>query len=105
MASARQISVGGVPIGAGAPVVVQSMTTTKTHDADATLAQIGRLVEAGCEIVRVAVPGLPDVAALRTIVAGSAIPVIADIHFNASLAVKAMDAGVAAVRINPGNIG
>lgn len=105
MASTRQISVGGVAIGGGAPVVVQSMTTTKTHDADATLVQIGRLRDAGCEIVRVAVPGLPDIAALPRIVAEAGLPIIADIHFNASLALKAMDAGVAAVRINPGNIG
>jgi len=105
MASARQIHVGGVPIGGGAPVAVQSMTTTKTHDADATLDQIGRLVEAGVDVVRVAVPGLPDIDALPRIVAESAVPIIADIHFNASLALKAMDAGVAAVRINPGNIG
>src|SRR5262245_18961998 len=105
MASRRQIRVGGVPIGGGAPVAVQSMNTTKTHDADATLAHIGALAEAGCEIVRVAVPGLPDAAALVRIVDESPLPVIADIHFNASLALKAMDAGVAAVRISPGNIG
>ncbi len=105
MASQRQINVGGVPIGGGAPVVVQSMTTTKTHDADATLAQVGRLAEAGVDVVRVAVPGLPDVEALPRIIAESPVPIIADIHFNASLALKAMDAGVAAVRINPGNIG
>ncbi len=105
MASQRQIDVGGVPIGGGAPVVVQSMTTTKTHDVDATLAQIERLVAAGCEIVRVAVPGIPDAEALPTIVRDAGVPIIADIHFNASLALRAMDAGVAAVRINPGNIG
>jgi (E)-4-hydroxy-3-methylbut-2-enyl-diphosphate synthase len=105
MASRRQIRVGGVPIGGGAPVVVQSMTTTDTADAEATLAQIGRLDEAGCEIARVAVPGRRDADALPQIVARSPIPVIADIHFNASLALRAMDAGVAAVRINPGNIG
>jgi (E)-4-hydroxy-3-methylbut-2-enyl-diphosphate synthase len=105
MASARQINVGGVPIGGGAPVVVQSMTTTKTHDAEATLDQIRRLADAGCELVRVAVPGLPDVEALPRIVAESPVPIIADIHFNSSLALKAMDAGVASVRINPGNIG
>ncbi len=105
MASRRQIHVGGVAIGGGAPVAVQSMTTTKTHDATATLAQMQALADAGCEIVRVAVPGLPDAAALVRIVAESPVPIIADIHFNASLALKAMDAGVAAVRINPGNIG
>jgi (E)-4-hydroxy-3-methylbut-2-enyl-diphosphate synthase len=105
MRRSRQIHVGLVPIGGGAPVAVQSMTTTKTHDVDATLAQIERLAAAGCEIARVAVPGLPDAAALPTIVRDSPLPVIADIHFNASLALRAMDAGVAAVRINPGNIG
>jgi (E)-4-hydroxy-3-methylbut-2-enyl-diphosphate synthase len=105
MASEQQISVGGVPIGGGAPVVIQSMTTTNTHDVEDTLGQIARLHEAGCEIVRVAVPGRADADALPAIVAGSPLPVIADIHFNASLALRAMDAGVAAVRINPGNIG
>ncbi|HZT53212.1 MAG TPA: flavodoxin-dependent (E)-4-hydroxy-3-methylbut-2-enyl-diphosphate synthase, partial [Gaiellaceae bacterium] len=105
MASERQISVGGVKIGGGAPVVVQSMTLTKTHDVAATTAQIAALASAGCEIVRVAVPKLEDAQALPKIVRLSPIPVIADIHFNASLALKAIEAGVAAVRINPGNIG
>jgi len=105
MSSQRQIVVGGVPIGGGAPVVIQSMTLTNTHDVEATLGQIRRLQEAGCDLVRVAVPGRADADALPAIVAGSPLPVIADIHFNASLALRAMDAGVAAVRINPGNIG
>jgi len=105
VASERQISVGGVKIGGGAPVVVQSMTLTKTHDVEATTAQIAALASAGCEIARVAVPKNEDAAALAKIVRLSPIPVIADIHFNASLALKAIDAGVAAVRINPGNIG
>jgi len=105
MASERQISVGGVKIGGGAPVVVQSMTLTKTHDVEATTAQIAALASAGCEIVRVAVPKTEDADALARIVKLSPLPVIADIHFNASLALKAIDAGVAAVRINPGNIG
>ncbi len=105
MPSERQISVGGVKIGGGAPVVVQSMTLTKTHDVEATTAQIAALASAGCEVVRVAVPKLEDAEALPRIVRLSPIPVIADIHFNASLALKAIDAGVAAVRINPGNIG
>jgi (E)-4-hydroxy-3-methylbut-2-enyl-diphosphate synthase len=105
MASERQISVGGVKIGGGAPVVVQSMTLTKTHDVEATTAQIAALASAGCEIVRVAVPKTEDAEALSKIVRFSPVPVIADIHFNASLALKAIDAGVAAVRINPGNIG
>jgi (E)-4-hydroxy-3-methylbut-2-enyl-diphosphate synthase len=105
MASERHISVGGVRIGGGAPIVVQSMTLTKTHDVEATTAQIAALASAGCEVVRCAVPKTEDAEALRTIVRLSPIPVIADIHFNASLALKAIDADVAAVRINPGNIG
>src|SRR2546422_8911970 len=105
MASERQITVGGVKIGGGAPVVVQSMTLTKTHDVEATTAQIAALASAGCEIVRVAVPKTEDAEALSRIVRFSPLPVIADIHFNASLALKAIGAGVAAVRINPGNIG
>jgi (E)-4-hydroxy-3-methylbut-2-enyl-diphosphate synthase len=105
MASERQISVGNVKIGGGAPVVVQSMTLTPTRDVEATTAQIAALASAGCEIARCAVPKNEDAEALRTIVRLSPIPIIADIHFNASLALKAIDAGVAAVRINPGNIG
>jgi (E)-4-hydroxy-3-methylbut-2-enyl-diphosphate synthase len=105
MASQRQIKVGNVPIGGGAPVVVQSMTLTYTHDVDATIEQIARLASAGCEVVRVAVPKTEDADALKKIVYLSPIPVIADIHFNASLALKAIENGVAAVRINPGNIG
>src|SRR3954465_535758 len=105
MASQLSVRVGGVEIGGGAPVVVQSMTLTKTHDVPATTAQIAALAGAGCEVVRVAVPKLEDAEALPKIVRFSPIPVIADIHFNASLALKAIDAGVAAVRINPGNIG
>src|ERR1700741_1961594 len=105
MASKRQISVGGVAIGGGAPVVVQSMTLTKTHDVAATTAQVAELVSAGCEIVRVAVPKTEDAEALSKIVRFSPVPIIADIHFNASLALKAIEGGFAAVRINPGNIG
>jgi len=105
VASKRHITVGGVTIGGGAPVVVQSMTLTKTHDVEATTGQIAALASAGCEIVRVAVPKSEDADALPRIVRFSPIPVIADIHFNASLALRAIDAGVAAVRINPGNIG
>src|SRR4249919_3117594 len=81
------------------------MTLTKTHDVAATTAQIAALASAGCEIARVAVPKIEDADALAAIVRFSPIPVIADIHFNASLALRAIDAGVAAVRINPGNIG
>jgi (E)-4-hydroxy-3-methylbut-2-enyl-diphosphate synthase len=105
MASERSIKVGGVQIGGGAPVVVQSMTLTPTRDVEATTAQIAALASAGCEVVRCAVPKEEDAEALKLIVRFSPIPVIADIHFNASLALKAIDAGVAAVRINPGNIG
>ena len=105
MASERSVTVGGIKIGGGAPPVVQSMTLTKTHDVEATIAQIAALASAGCEIVRVAVPKGEDADALPKIVRLSPIPVIADIHFNASLALRAIDAGVAAVRINPGNIG
>src|SRR5436309_1258060 len=105
MASERQIQVGGVRIGGGAPVAVQSMTLTKTHDVEATVAQIAALASAGCEVVRCAVPKTEDALALKKIVRLSPIPVIADIHFNASLALKAIESGVAAVRINPGNIG
>jgi (E)-4-hydroxy-3-methylbut-2-enyl-diphosphate synthase len=105
VASERSVRVGDVTIGGGAPVVVQSMTLTKTHDVPATTAQIAALASAGCEVVRVAVPKTEDADALPAIVRFSPIPVIADIHFNASLALRAIDAGVAAVRINPGNIG
>jgi (E)-4-hydroxy-3-methylbut-2-enyl-diphosphate synthase len=105
MASKRQIHVGGVPIGGGAPVVVQTMTKTETANLTATMDQIRRVAQAGADIVRVAVPREKDVEALRTIVRQSPIPVIADIHFNHTLALKAIDAGAHCVRLNPGNIG
>src|SRR3954452_3079621 len=105
MGSTVSVNVGGVRIGGGAPVVVQSMTTTKTHDVPATTAQIAALASAGCEIVRVAVPKTEDAEALGRIVRLSPVPIIAAIHFIASLALKAIEQGVAAVRINPGNIG
>jgi (E)-4-hydroxy-3-methylbut-2-enyl-diphosphate synthase len=105
MASARQINVGGVPIGGGAPVVVQTMTKTETANLQATMDQIRTVAEAGADIVRVAVPRDEDIEALKTIVVDSPIPVIADIHFNHTLALKAIDAGAHCVRINPGNIG
>ncbi|WP_448588244.1 flavodoxin-dependent (E)-4-hydroxy-3-methylbut-2-enyl-diphosphate synthase [Thermocrinis sp.] len=101
----RQISVGWVKVGGSAPVVVQSMTSTKTHDVEATLSQIDRLAKAGCEIIRVAVPHQEDVEALPHIVKNSPIPVVADIHFASSYAFKSMEAGVHGIRINPGNIG
>jgi (E)-4-hydroxy-3-methylbut-2-enyl-diphosphate synthase len=105
MASRRQISVGGVPIGGGAPVAVQTMTKTETANLKATMDQIRTVAEAGADLVRVAVPRDDDVEALRTIVRESPIPVIADIHFNHTLALKAIDAGAHCVRLNPGNIG
>src|SRR5947209_6978054 len=105
MASERQITVGGVPIGGGAPVAVQTMTKTETAELEATMTQIRTVAEAGADIVRVAVPREKDVEALKTIVRESPIPVIADIHFNHTLALKALDAGAHCVRINPGNIG
>src|SRR5207248_7430371 len=105
MPSERQIQVGGVPIGAGAPVAVQTMTKTETADLQATIDQIRRVADAGADLVRVAVPRDQDVEALRTIVRDSPIPVIADIHFNYTLALKALDAGAHCVRLNPGNIG
>src|SRR5437764_8389123 len=105
MTSKRQIFVGGVPIGGGAPVVVQTMTKTETANLEPTMDQIRRVAEAGADIVRVAVPRDEDVEALKTIVIESPIPVIADIHFNHTLALKALDAGAHCVRINPGNIG
>ncbi|HEY1523858.1 MAG TPA: flavodoxin-dependent (E)-4-hydroxy-3-methylbut-2-enyl-diphosphate synthase [Solirubrobacteraceae bacterium] len=105
MASERQINVGGVLIGGGAPVAVQTMTKTETADLQATMEQIHRVAEAGADLVRVAVPREKDAEALKTIVRESPIPVIADIHFNYTLALKALDAGAHCVRLNPGNIG
>src|SRR6195256_3504603 len=105
MASRRQIRVGSVPIGGGAPVAVQSMTKTETADYDATLRQIRAIADAGGDIVRCAVPREKDVDALRRLVVESPIPVIADIHFNHTLALKAIEAGAHCVRLNPGNIG
>lgn len=105
MASKRQIFVGGVPVGGGAPVVVQTMTKTETANVEATMDQIEKVAEAGSELVRVAVPRDEDARALKEIVARSPIPVIADIHFNHTLALKAIEAGAASIRLNPGNIG
>jgi (E)-4-hydroxy-3-methylbut-2-enyl-diphosphate synthase len=100
----RQIMVGPVPVGGGAPVSVQSMTTTLTADVNATLQQIAELTAAGCQIVRVAVPSQDDVEALPAIARKSQIPVIADIHFQPRYVFAAIEAGCAAVRVNPGNI-
>jgi (E)-4-hydroxy-3-methylbut-2-enyl-diphosphate synthase len=105
MPSKRQIDVGGVKIGGGAPVAIQSMTKTETADYDATMRQIHAIADAGGDIVRCAVPRERDVDALKKIVVESPIPVIADIHFNHTLALKAIEAGAHCVRLNPGNIG
>ncbi|MCX6387801.1 MAG: flavodoxin-dependent (E)-4-hydroxy-3-methylbut-2-enyl-diphosphate synthase [Solirubrobacterales bacterium] len=105
MASKRQIDVGGVLIGGGAPVAVQTMTKTETANLPETMAQVKRVAEAGADIVRLAVPRDEDVEALKIVVKQSPIPIIADIHFNHTLALKALDAGAHCVRINPGNIG
>ncbi|MFE7122444.1 flavodoxin-dependent (E)-4-hydroxy-3-methylbut-2-enyl-diphosphate synthase [Streptomyces sp. NPDC057654] len=100
----RRINVGDVPVGGGAPVSVQTMTTTNTADIDATLQQIAEVTAAGCDIVRVAVPSQDDAEALPALAAKSPIPVIADIHFQPRYVFQAIDAGCAAVRVNPGNI-
>jgi len=105
MASERSVNVGGVQIGGGAPVVVQTMTKTETANLQATMDQIRRVAEAGADIVRCAVPREKDVEALKTIVKESPIPVIADIHFNHTLALKSIEAGAHCIRLNPGNIG
>ncbi|MFC5719383.1 flavodoxin-dependent (E)-4-hydroxy-3-methylbut-2-enyl-diphosphate synthase [Streptomyces gamaensis] len=100
----RRIQVGPVPVGGGAPVSVQSMTTTVTADVGATLRQIAELTASGCQIVRVACPSQDDADALPVIARKSQIPVIADIHFQPKYVFAAIDAGCAAVRVNPGNI-
>ncbi|MFZ9087651.1 MAG: flavodoxin-dependent (E)-4-hydroxy-3-methylbut-2-enyl-diphosphate synthase [Pontimonas sp.] len=100
----RQIKVGSVLVGGGAPVSVQSMTTTPTTDINATLQQIAELTATGCDIVRVAVPSQDDADVLHIIAKKSQIPVIADIHFQPKYVFQAIDAGCAAVRVNPGNI-
>ena len=100
----RTVRAGQVAIGGAAPVSIQSMTTTHTRSVAETLDQIARLAAAGCEIVRVAVPALPDAEALPQLVAASPVPLVADIHFSTALALKALRAGVAKVRLNPGNI-
>lgn len=105
MASKRQINVGGVLIGGGAPISVQSMTNTKTSDVEATLRQIEALRCAGCDIVRCAVPDTEAAHALGSIVERASVPIVADIHFDYKLALEAAAAGVHKIRINPGNIG
>jgi (E)-4-hydroxy-3-methylbut-2-enyl-diphosphate synthase len=100
----RRIYIGNVPIGGGAPIAVQSMTNTDTRDVAATIGQIERLSDAGCEIVRMAVPDEAAATAFREIRSNVTIPLIADIHFDHRLALKALDAGADGLRINPGNI-
>lgn len=101
----KQIQVGNVRIGGGAPCVVQSMCSTDTRDVAATLDQIGRLAQAGCEVVRCAVPDAEAAKALAAIKAGCPMPLIADIHFDYKLALTALESGVDGLRLNPGNIG
>jgi (E)-4-hydroxy-3-methylbut-2-enyl-diphosphate synthase len=101
----RKVMVGGIAVGGGAPISVQSMTKTKTGDVKATLEQIRRVEEAGCDIIRVTVNDWEAAEAMDAIVRGSKIPVVADIHFNHVFALKAIEANVAKVRLNPGNIG
>lgn len=101
----RQIHVGGVPVGGGAPVSIQSMCSTPTHDVEATVAQIRQLASAGCDIVRVAVPDMAAARAIGAIKAQINIPLVADIHFDYKLALEAAAQGVDKIRINPGNIG
>lgn len=105
MKQTKQIKIRDVLVGGGAPVVIQSMTNTDTRDAAATLAQIRALAEAGCEIVRCAVPDEQAAQALREICAHSPLPVVADIHFDYRLALASIEAGVDKIRLNPGNIG
>ena len=101
----RQILVGGVPVGGGAPISIQSMTNTPTHDVEATVAQIKQLETAGCDIVRVAVPDMDAARAIGAIKERISIPLVADIHFDYKLALEAVAAGADKIRINPGNIG
>ncbi len=101
----RQIMVGNVPVGGGAPVTVQTMTNTLTHDVKATVDQIRRCEEAGVDIIRVSCPDEESTAALKQIVRAARVPIVADIHFHYKRALEAADAGAACLRINPGNIG
>ncbi|MCW2392225.1 flavodoxin-dependent (E)-4-hydroxy-3-methylbut-2-enyl-diphosphate synthase [Sphingobium sp. B11D3A] len=101
----RQIMVGNVPVGGGAPVTVQTMTNTPSHDAKATIDQIRRCEEAGVDLIRVSCPDVESTAAMKQIVRAAKVPIIADIHFHYKRALEAADAGAACLRINPGNIG
>ena len=101
----RQISVGNVKVGGGAPISIQSMTNTKTHDAAATIDQINQLVAAGCEIARVAIPDIIAAKTLGKIISAVDVPIVADIHFDYKLALESIAQGCQALRLNPGNIG
>ena len=101
----RQIMVGNVPVGGSAPITVQSMTNTPTHDIEATVAQVKALEDAGADIVRVSCPDAISSAALKEIVDQTDVPIVADIHFHYKRALEAADNGAACLRINPGNIG
>ena len=101
----KQIIIGGVPVGGGAPVVIQSMNNTKTADVGSTLAQLRALKAAGCQIGRLAVPDAEAAEALKKIVLSSPKPLVADIHFDYRLALMSIENGIDALRINPGNIG
>lgn len=101
----RKVKIGKITIGGGEKIAVQSMTNTRTSDIDATIAQLAALEKAGCDIARCSVPDNASAEALREIVASTSMPIVADIHFDYRLAVKAADAGAAKIRINPGNIG
>lgn len=104
MSSKKQITVGGLRIGGGAEISVQTMTNTNTEDIDSTLEQVHRAFNAGCDLIRISCPTQASTNALKKIVENSPIPIIADIHFNYKRAIEAIDAGVACIRINPGNI-
>ena len=101
----QQVFVGDIPIGGGSPIPVQSMTTTKTYDLDATLKEVERLEEAGCQIIRITVPDQKSADTLKEIKKRMTVPLVADIHFNYRMALEAVDAGADKIRINPGNIG
>ena len=101
----RQIKIGKIKVGGGAPISIQSMTNTKTHDAPATIEQIQRLAAENCDIARVAVPDIPAAKALSKIISAVDLPIVADIHFDYKLALESIAQGVSALRLNPGNIG
>ena len=101
----RQIVVGGIPIGGGAPVVIQSMLNTKTTDVEGSLGQLRALAAAGCQIARLAVPNMEAARGFAEICKESPLPLVADIHFDYKLAIAAAEGGASKIRINPGNIG